>query len=470
MRCASCKRTSFQFTPLREGRRLWFFWPAAALYFNSRPSARGDSTRYVSSPSQVFQFTPLREGRHFRGRRCASAGYFNSRPSARGDWVANASRHTRMLFQFTPLREGRRAWMGEEALEDLISIHAPPRGATKCCFAMQPKSSAFQFTPLREGRLASSDNCGVLTVFQFTPLREGRRAASHYIRIGAKISIHAPPRGATGDCFRRRPLLLISIHAPPRGATEKGMNKAFDKIFQFTPLREGRPDEKWLITRIMNFNSRPSARGDKVFRITSDSRDIFQFTPLREGRHHARHPHPRSLQISIHAPPRGATAARLPETTAANYFNSRPSARGDGGIGADGRPIRTFQFTPLREGRRDTSDRATRATISIHAPPRGATADVPQLPSERVISIHAPPRGATRVDGGGSTGRPHFNSRPSARGDWNRQCGRTTRRISIHAPPRGATLTSATVSTDRDISIHAPPRGATCPAREKIRR
>ena len=130
MRCASCKRTSFQFTPLREGRRLWFFWPAAALYFNSRPSARGDSTRYVSSPSQVFQFTPLREGRHFRGRRCASAGYFNSRPSARGDWVANASRHTRMLFQFTPLREGRRAGSCHPSAGENFNSRPSARGDT----------------------------------------------------------------------------------------------------------------------------------------------------------------------------------------------------------------------------------------------------------------------------------------------------------------------------------------------------
>ena len=39
-------------------------------------------------------------------------------------------------------------------------------------------------------------------LFQFTPLREGRRDTDVQIREG-KISIHAPPRGATGsECFR----------------------------------------------------------------------------------------------------------------------------------------------------------------------------------------------------------------------------------------------------------------------------
>ena len=78
------------------------------IYFNSRPSARGDEKRpRLSACSMRFQFTPLREGRlvlirksrwngRFQftplreGRRCKFtllpfSAYFNSRPSARGD-------------------------------------------------------------------------------------------------------------------------------------------------------------------------------------------------------------------------------------------------------------------------------------------------------------------------------------------------------------------------------------------------
>ena len=100
------------------------------------------------------------------------------------------------------------------------------------------------------------------SIFQFTPLREGRLRADGF--------------NATFN---------ISIHAPPRGATDARL--------------AGR-------NRPHHFNSRPSARGD-VFRITSDARDIFQFTPLREGRPDGYAPCEVIFFISIHAPPRGAT-------------------------------------------------------------------------------------------------------------------------------------------------------------------
>ena len=79
----------------------------------------------------------------------------------------------------------------------------------------------------------------------------------------------------------------------------------------------------------INFNSRPSARGDWL--------DV-GFNVTRPN-------------ISIHAPPRGAT--------------QRPP-----------RPALAipFQFTPLREGRlEEPMNYKKQDIISIHAPPRGAT-------------------------------------------------------------------------------------------------
>ena len=79
--------------------------------------------------------------------------------------------------------------------------------------------------------------------------------------------------------------------------------------------------------------------------------------------------------ISIHAPPRGATSTADGHFYHYIYFNSRPSARGDARCaGTAARPT-IFQFTPLREGRREIdSHEADHFRISIHAPPRGATA------------------------------------------------------------------------------------------------
>ena len=127
-----------------------------------------------------------------------------------------------------------------------------------------------------------------------------------------------------------------------------------DEVFQFTPLREGRRRRRSALTSRKNFNSRPSARGDGNGECPEADECI-----------------------SIHAPPRGATRHHQPTSTI-SYFNSRPSARGDG-FTFNGRHCRrisihapprgatgyheiggegiTFQFTPLREGRRSQQTR-----------------------------------------------------------------------------------------------------------------
>ena len=120
----------------------------------------------------------------------------------------------------------------------------------------------------------------------------------------------------------------------------------------------------------------------------------FQFTPLREGR---------------------PCRARARIGTAPN-FNSRPSARGD----------------------RHEAQPANAVSISIHAPPRGATCEGRVMKAPAEISIHAPPRGATNK-GKHQALRHDFNSRPSARGDSKRCKRQHIICISIHAPPRGAT-------------------------------
>ena len=147
---------------------------------------------------------------------------------------------------------------------------------------------------------------------------------------------------------------------------------------------------------LKNFNSRPSARGDPIRTHVQRSGFVFQFTPLREGRRLPHHWHSQRGNISIHAPPRGATHACafvLPHKL-----------------------------------------------ISIHAPPRGATWRWSIAGRADSISIHAPPRGATGRSGGVlHDHQRHFNSRPSARGDITHVFCAAILAISIHAPPRGAT-------------------------------
>ena len=163
--------------------------------------------------------------------------------------------------------------------------------------------------PLREGRRRKSTGNGRARFpFQFTPLREGRLVLQPPCALVVDISIHAPPRGATLRVF------LCAIRHP-------------------------------------YFNSRPSARGDRTKMSDNRNRVLFQFTPLREGRRGGRRRRCCPRPISIHAPPRGATAGGSAGRWRLCYFNSRPSARGDKRRKKWYRDATRFQFTPLREGR-----------------------------------------------------------------------------------------------------------------------
>ena len=233
--------TQFQFTPLREGRRV--------------------VVAHVVAFAQ-FQFTPLREGRHARTVQPPRRHDFNSRPSARGDnggdWEARGS----YISIHAPPRgatENKNAFLG--GID--ISIHAPPRGATARGWGKKRWKTSFQFTPLREGRHARREGEETTGYFNSRPSARGDPWKSDGGGAINGISIHAPPRGAT-KCF----LVInydkdISIHAPPRGATTEITRRRKSTLFQFTPLREGRPaSASSACARTRNFNSRPSARGD----------------------------------------------------------------------------------------------------------------------------------------------------------------------------------------------------------------
>ena len=166
---------------------------------------------------------------------------------------------------------------------------------------------------------------------------------------------------------------VISIHAPPRGATRRTRFWQLARYFNSRPSARGDQAIQRVQRSRWHFNSRPSARGDVtmttkqrnrvLFQFTplregrpftarrSSPRRRFQFTPLREGRHVLRAVLVQHRDISIHAPPRGATNARREGEGTAGYFNSRPSARGDELQIFKG-ACPKFQFTPLREGRR----------------------------------------------------------------------------------------------------------------------
>ena len=232
-------------------------------------------------------------------------------------------------FQFTPLREGRRSFPIMDFVKPIISIHAPPRGATRIHLRYFGKDFYFNSRPSARGDRtryqyvkrhthfnsrpsARGDSSGggqgnPPGLFQFTPLREGR---------------HGDGR-ARGEADR------ISIHAPPRGATSMNSHMRGEFPFQFTPLREGRRVARTAVVIELIFQFTPLREGRLSRPADRPTSQPFQFTPLREGRPPAARSALPHLSISIHAPPRGATA----HSAAVRCFSA------------------AFQFTPLREGR-----------------------------------------------------------------------------------------------------------------------
>ncbi len=106
---------------------------------------------------------------------------------------------------------------GYQEVQEVISIHAPTRGAThfhrnQCLLYL------FQSTLPREERRCIYSHTHI--VAYFNPRSHERSDAIHkddYILI--RISIHAPTRGATKMRFFITVNVDISIHAPTRGAT-----------------------------------------------------------------------------------------------------------------------------------------------------------------------------------------------------------------------------------------------------------
>ena len=185
------------------------------------------------------------------------------------------------VFHCSLYREHISSWGGG----GLISISAPPRGATG---EVMHNIIVFEISihaPPRGATESSPRNTARRRYFNSRPSARGDLFRLQRDYHGALISIHAPPRGATFLVWQVEGEILISIHAPPRGATPPAQPQIRTAcVFQFTPLREGRQVYKSHGFGRTYFNSRPSARGDSPGR-------GYQLL----------------INISIHAPPRGAT-------------------------------------------------------------------------------------------------------------------------------------------------------------------
>ena len=171
-----------------------------------------------------------------------------------------------------------------------------------------------------------------------------------------------------------------------------------------------------------------------------------------------------TINISIHAPVKGATGR--PERDAQCFYDFNPRTRegcDDGRTADDVAPYIISIHAPVKGATYMTGIMAARVDISIHAPVKGATGDAVDKPILQAISIHAPVKGATLAGLHNIPGKPYFNPRTREGCDFvELDAAQIPRSISIHAPVKGATmLESVAWPALYAISIHAPVKGAT---------
>ena len=234
------------------------------------------------------------------------------------------------LFQFTrPRRARRKEW--HTNWWDVVSIHAPAKGATIRPLLSKSLSSSFQFTRPRRARLMIARGPGQRFLFQFTRPRRARPFPFCCI-------------------FR-----LKGFNSRAREGRDPGLDPGIvnmQKSFN-SRAREGR-DEIFgeIALQHWGFNSRArEGRDQRIYAALLDD-NAFQFTRPRRARHHYFLSYLHTHEVSIHAPAKGATT-------------DEPRGR----LGA--------------------------INVSIHAPAKGATHGMKTIYRVGEVSIHAPAKGAT---------------------------------------------------------------------------
>jgi len=210
---------------------------------------------------------------------------FNPRPRAGGDF------------------EGRRVW----GRFNLVSIHAPARGATEALREVEEAQNVSIHAPARGATLAPTAaplgiQCfnprpraggdwqppGVLLhTFCFNPRpRAGGDFGDRTTWDGAGMFQSTPPRGGR-RALSQHPLFPypVSIHAPARGAT-KGFPSSSTPPKSFNPRPRAGGDTVFMLLANAEscFNPRPRAGGDTRSENVRGLRIAFQSTPPRGGR------------------------------------------------------------------------------------------------------------------------------------------------------------------------------------------
>ena len=324
------------------------------LDFYSRPCGRGDPYNRYSPRDEKYHFysRPCGRGDYCLPPQTQRRRYFYSRPCGRGDQVQRSSQTVAQKFLLTPLREGRPAHPAAKRRGLLISTHAPAGGATGPGAVIWFQSLHFYSRPCGRGDAGGMwrKNYGKIISTHAPAGGATRRSAAGKCR--QKISTHAPAGGATAKCRDVSASGWISTHAPAGGATGCWMAQLISQIFLLTPLREGRRGEVFDGNDSSDyFYSRPCGRGDWRYVEEELWKDYFYSRPCGRGDKlwcETRVGVGEFLLTPLREGRREATNRNRKRRD----FYSRPCGRGDSACTWKNAHTGSFLLTPLREGRR----------------------------------------------------------------------------------------------------------------------
>ena len=206
-----------------------------------------------------FQFTLPRGERLTWQKKLQLRLSFNSRSREGSDLIPRLEWVLVKCFN-SRSREGSDSALEGSTDGELVSIHAPARGATG------------RLHPARRQQCFNSRS------------REGSDQCPQKQHCERLVSIHAPARGATALHLQLSELVRVSIHAPARGATVEIIDRIPDEVFQFTLPRGERlvTCYRWML--LLCFNSRSREGSDVTVSACRVLEELFQFTLPRGER------------------------------------------------------------------------------------------------------------------------------------------------------------------------------------------
>ena len=252
--------------------------------FNSRAREGRDPFRYITIKIGVSFNSRAREGRDSmkRSRRGFPSG-FNSRAREGRDTLICLFCYDYDVSTHAPARGATRKGSEVPSSEE-VSTHAPARGATRS-WRMLKDSEMFQLTRPRGARRPSSSNSEAMKKFQLTRPRGARLIGGGHHKGPGAVSTHAPARGATQSC---RPLNSTSrcFNSRAREGRDTSSRRSKSPTLSFNSrAREGRDLVAWRFAKDVEVSTHAPARGATV----PDAAGII------------------ASMVSTHAPARGAT-------------------------------------------------------------------------------------------------------------------------------------------------------------------